>query len=156
MSNNDILRSLRYTFDFSDKEMIEIFGAADHIVNRSQVSNWLKKDDDPDFQEMKDRELAIYLNGLINTKRGRKEGVQPEPEERLNNNAIFRKLKIALNLRDEDILAILKGVDRHISKHELSAFFRNPEQSQYRPAMDQIIRNFLHGLQVKYRDELSS
>jgi len=151
MTNNDVLRSLRYTFDFTDAQMIDLFAQADHTVNRSEVSNWLKRDEDPDFQEMSDRELAIFMNGLINHKRGKREGAQPEPEERLNNNIIFRKLKIALNLKDEDILGILESVDRHISKHELSAFFRKPEQPQYRPAMDQILRNFLHGLQVKYR-----
>jgi uncharacterized protein YehS (DUF1456 family) len=153
MTNNDILRSLRYTFDFSDAEMIDLFAQADHTVNRSEVSDWLKKDEDPDFQEMSDRELAIFLNGLINQKRGKREGAQPEPEERLNNNNILRKLKIALNLKDEDMLEILKSVDRHISKHELSAFFRKPEQPQYRPALDQILRNFLHGLQLKYRGD---
>lgn len=153
MSNNDILRSLRYTFDFSDAQMIDLFAQADHTVSRSEVSNWLKRDEDPDFQEMNDRELALFLNGLINEKRGKREGAQATPEERLNNNVIFRKLKIALNLKDEDILAILESVDRHISKHELSAFFRKPEQSQYRPAMDQILRNFLHGLQLKYRTD---
>jgi uncharacterized protein YehS (DUF1456 family) len=151
MTNNDVFRSLRYTFDFSDAQMIDIFAQADHTVSRSEVSNWLKKDEDPDFQEMSDRELAIFLNGLINEKRGKREGPQPVPEERLNNNNILRKLKIALNLKDDDMLAILESVDRHISKHELSAFFRKPEQPQYRPALDQILRNFLHGLQVKYR-----
>lgn len=151
MTNNDILRSLRYTFDFSDAQMIELFAQAEYTVSRSEVSNWLKRDEDPDFQEMSDRELAIFLNGLINEKRGKREGAQPVPEERLNNNNILRKLKIALNLKDDDMLAILESVDRHISKHELSAFFRKPEQPQYRPALDQILRNFLHGLQLKYR-----
>ena len=151
MTNNDVLRSLRYTFDFSDAQMIDLFAQADHTVSRSEVSNWLKRDEDPDFQEMSDRELAIFLNGLINEKRGKREGLQPVPEERLNNNNILRKLKIALNLKDDDMLAILESVDRHISKHELSAFFRKPDQPQYRPALDQILRNFLHGLQLKYR-----
>jgi len=153
MTNNDVLRSLRYTFDFNDAQMIDLFAQADHTVNRSEVSNWLKRDEDPDFQEMSDRELAIFLNGLINEKRGKRDGAQPVPEERLNNNNILRKLKIALNLKDEDMLAILESVDRHISKHELSAFFRKPEQPQYRPALDQILRNFLHGLQLKYRGD---
>ncbi|KEO72316.1 YehS family protein [Anditalea andensis] len=151
MTNNDILRNLRYTFDLGDAQMMAIFAQADQTVSRSEVSNWLKKDDDPDFQEMNDRELAIFLNGFINEKRGKKEGVQPEAEERLTNNNILRKLKIALNLKDEDMLSILESVDRRISKHELSAFFRKPGQPQYRPALDQILRNFLHGLQIKYR-----
>ncbi|MEX2592588.1 MAG: DUF1456 family protein [Anditalea sp.] len=153
MSNNDIIRSIRYTFDFSDSTMIEIFGLADLSVTRAEVSDWLKKEDDPEFKAMNDLNLAIFLNGLINYKRGKKEGEQPIPEKRLDNNIIFRKLKIALNLRNEDILEILESVDRHISKHELTAFFRKPEQPQYRPCMDQILRNFLHGLQLKFREE---
>ena len=151
MSNNDILRSLRYTFDYSDAEMIDIFAAADQTVTRSQVSNWMKKDDDPEFQEMEDVDLAVFLNGLINKNRGRKEGEQAIPETELNNNIIFKKLKIALNLKDEDILEMLESVNKKISKHELSAFFRKKGQTQYRPCLDQILRNFLHGMQLKYR-----
>jgi len=151
MKNNDIMRRIRYTFDFSDSKMIELFGLAGHEVTKEQVISWLKKDNDPVYQELYDNQLAIFLNGLINDKRGKKEGVQPKPEKRLNNNIIFRKLKIALNLKDDDILEILELVDIRISKHELSAFFRNPNQNQYRPCKDQFLRNFLHGMQIKYR-----
>ncbi|MCD4774390.1 MAG: DUF1456 family protein [Bacteroidales bacterium] len=151
MNHNDILRRIRYTFDFSDSKMIEIFGLAGHQVNRAQISNWLKKDDDPDYEGLYDLQLAIFLNGFIIDKRGKKEGPLPIPEKRLNNNIIFRKLKIALNLKDHDILEILALVDLRVSKHELSAFFRKPNQSQYRQCKDQILRNFLHGLQKKYR-----
>ncbi len=151
MNHNDILRRIRYTFDFSDSKMIEIFDLAGHKVTRAQVSNWLKKDDDPDYQGLYDIDLAIFLNGLIIEKRGKKEGPQPLPEKRLNNNVVLRKLKIAFNLKDIDIIDILSSVDLRISKHELSAFFRKPNQSQYRLCKDQILRNFLHGLQKKYR-----
>lgn len=150
MNNNDILRRIRFTFDFSDTKMIQIFASANHEVTRAQVSDWLKKDDDPDFQSLIDLNLAIFLNGFINLKRGKKEGEQPKPEKKLNNNIIFRKLKIALNLRDEDIIDILKLADMRVGKHELSAFFRNPTQKQYRPCKDQILRNFIHGMQLKY------
>ena len=150
MNNNDIMRRLRYTFEFNDSKMVEIFGSAEYQVTREQISDWLKRDDDPAFQELKDNQLAIFLNGMINDNRGKKEGEQPIPENRLNNNIIFRKLKIALNLKDEDILEILVLAEMRISKHELSAFFRNPNQTQYRPCNDQILRNFLQGMQIKY------
>jgi len=152
MNNNDILRRIRYVFDFSDAKMIEIFELAGSQVKRAQVSDWLKKDDDPSFLELNDKQLAIFLNGLINEKRGKKDGEQSIPENRLNNNIIFRKLKIALNLKDDDILNILELAQIRISKHELSAFFRNPNQHQYRPCEDQILRNFLHGMQLKYSE----
>ncbi len=154
MKNNDILRRIRYAFDFSDSKMITIFGLADYPVTRAQVSDWLKKEDDSAFQKCSDTQLAIFLNGLIIDRRGKKEGPQPKPEQRLTNNSILIKLKIALDLKAEDILAILAQTDVPISKHELSAFFRNPDHKHYRDCKDQILRNFIQGVQLKYRDQL--
>lgn len=152
MDNNDILRRVRYIFDFNDSQMIELFGLADIEVNRAQISNWLKKDDDPYYNGILDYELATFLNGFIIHMRGKKEGPQPAAEKKLNNNIVFRKLKIALNYKDEDILEIFELVDLRVSKTELSAFFRNPKQKQYKPCKDQFLRNFLQGLQIKYKD----
>ena len=152
MTNNDILRRIRYTFDFGDSKMIAVFALADHQVTREEISGWLKKDDDPAFQECGDVQLAIFLNGLINELRGKKEGPQPKPEQRLTNNIIFRKLKIALDLKSEDVLAILALADFRMSKHELSAFFRKSDHKHYRVCKEQILRNFLTGVQMKYRD----
>ena len=151
MTNNDVLRSIRYTFDFSDSKMIAIFALADDQVTREQVSDWLKKDDNPAFQKCSDTQMAIFLNGLINDKRGKKEGPQPEPEQRLTNNIIFRKIRIALNLKAEDVLDIMLMGGLRISEHELSAFFRKQGHKNYRECNDQILRNFLKGVQLKYR-----
>lgn len=151
MRNNDILRRLRYTFDFTDSKMMSLFALGGEEVSREVVSNWLKKDDDPDFKSLHDVKLAIFLNGFIADNRGKKEGVQFVPEKDLNNNIILRKLKIALNLTDDDIVAIMTLVGMNISRHEISAFFRNPQQSQYRLCKDQFLRNFILGLQIKYR-----
>lgn len=151
MTNNDILRRLRYAFDFKDSAMVGTFAAAEFEVSKEQVSNWLKSDEEPAFVELKDLELATFLNGLINVRRGKREGEQPQPETSLNNNKIFQKLRIALNLKAEDILAIFKLVDFQLSNHELSAFFRKPSSSNYRECKDQILRNFLQGVQIKFR-----
>lgn len=152
MTNNDVLRRIRYTFDYSDVKMVEIFSLAGLAVTREQVGTWLKKDDDPAFQACSDVELASFLNGLIIERRGKKEGMQPEPEQRLSNNIIFRKLKIALDLQAEDVIEILALADVQISKHELSAFFRKPGHKNYRTCQDQILRNFLNGMQLMYRE----
>jgi uncharacterized protein YehS (DUF1456 family) len=151
MINNDVLRHIRYIFDFTDSKMIEIFSLAGHQVTRSQICDWLKKEDDPAYMSLNDFQLATFLNGFINEKRGKREGEQPVAENHLNNNIIFRKIKIALNLNDADILEILELADMRISKHELSAFFRNPDQRQYRQCNDQILRNLLHGMQIKFK-----
>lgn len=82
MNNNDILRRIRYVFDFGDSKMIAIFGKA------------------------------------------------------------------------EDVLGILELAEFRISKHELSAFFRKPGHKHYRECKDQILRNFLQGMQLKYRSNI--
>ena len=151
MTNNDILRRIRYIFDYNDSTMITIFGLADYKVTREQISDWLKKDDEPTYKNCSDTQLALFLNGLINHKRGKKDGPQAKPENKLNNNIIFRKLKIALNLKEEETLAILELAGLTISKHELSAFFRRENHKHYRICKDQILRNFLKGIQLKYR-----
>ena len=151
MTTNDVLRRIRYTFDFDDSSMIRMFELAGLEVTRAQISDWLKKEENPDFKKCSDRELAIFLNGLIVEKRGKKDGPQPEPETRLSNNIIFRKLKIALNLQADDVLVLINQGDFNISKHELSAFFRKPGNRHYRECKDQVLRNFLKGVQLKYR-----
>lgn len=151
MTNNDVLRRIRYTFNIDDSKMIAIFALAGLEVTRAEVSDWLKKDDDPDYKNCSDPQLATFLNGLIIEKRGKKDGPQPEPEKTLNNNIIFRKLKIALNLQADDVIAMVNKADFRISKHELSAFFRKPGHKHYRECKDQVLRYFLKGMQLKYR-----
>ncbi len=151
MKNNDILRRLRYTFDFDDDRMMDLFAKGGVVSSRAEVSDWLKKEDDENHKPLNDRLFSVFLNGLIILKRGAQEGKIPEPEKELNNNVIFRKLKIALAFKDDDIMEIFELAKFKVGKHEISAFFRNPSQSQYRECKDQFLRNFLEGLQVKYK-----
>jgi uncharacterized protein YehS (DUF1456 family) len=151
MTNNDILKRIRYTFAYSDEEMIGVFGAADYTVTRSLVTDWLKSEDHQDYKDLHDDQLATFLNGLINVKRGKKEDPQPAAEKVLDNNTILRKIKIALKLKTEDIQELYDLAGKPISPHEITAFLRNPKQAQYRPFHEQYLRNFLNGLQKKYR-----
>ncbi|WP_339703879.1 DUF1456 family protein [Algoriphagus aquimarinus] len=151
MNNSDILRTIRYIFNFKDPEMVDMFKAGGLDLKREEVANFLKNEEEPFFKAIIDKDLAAFLNGFIIEKRGKKEGDVPTPEKTLNNNIVFRKLRIALNMKEDDILEILSSVGMHISPHELSAFFRKPSQSQYRACKDQILRNFLNGLKKKHR-----
>ena len=155
MNNNDILRRLRYTFNFNDKKMVAIFASAGEDVSREQISQWLKKDDDSDFVALFDTKLAIFLNGFINEKRGKKPGAQAIPEKRLSNNIILTKLKIALNLQAEQIISLLEEVDFRISKPELSAFSRKVDHKHYRECKDQVLRNLLQAIDKNYHVERS-
>ena len=138
-------------FKFTDLKMIEIFKQCEYEVSISDVTLWLKKEEDPLQVEISDLELATFLNGLIIEKRGKREGPQPETEVRLSNNMILRKMKIACDLKADDILDMCNAINKTIGKHELSAFFRKPDHRSYRPCMDQYLRNFFNALQLKLR-----
>lgn len=69
----------------------------------------------------------------------------------MTNNDIFKKLRVALMLRDDQIAEILELVDFRISKTELSAFFRAEDHPNYVECGDQILRNFLNGLVIHLR-----
>ncbi|MEQ8473464.1 MAG: DUF1456 family protein [Marinoscillum sp.] len=150
MNNNDIFRRIRYIFDYSDEQVIKLFALGGKEVSRAEISDWLKSDEEAQ-KPIYDENLAVFLNGLIVKHRGQKDGEQPKPEKKLNNNIIFRKLKIALNMKDRDILDVLDQANMEVSKHEISAIFRKPTQSQYRVCKDQFLRNYLLGLQYRYR-----
>lgn len=69
----------------------------------------------------------------------------------MNNNDIFKKLRVALMLRDDQIVDILQLVDFRISKGELGNFFRNADHPKYMECGDQVLRNFLNGLVIYLR-----
>jgi hypothetical protein len=73
----------------------------------------------------------------------------------LNNNDIMKKLRIALHLKDTDIVEILKLAEFEITASELSAIFRKEDQDNYRPCGDQILRRFLDGLIIRNRGALA-
>lgn len=152
MINNDILRRLRFVFDFSNAKMIKIFAKAGKEVPVEEMINLLRKEEEEGYKACNDTTLCQFLDGLIIEKRGLREGAEiPEPVSRLNNNLIFKKLRVALEMREEDIVATLALAEVQMSKSELSALFRNPDHKNFKECGDQILRNFIRGLSLKYR-----
>ena len=97
--------------------------------------------------------LLAFLDGLVASRRGPRDLGTAEPEE-LNNNLVLRKVRIALELKDADMLRILEAGGMKASKSELSALFRNPSHRNYMPCRDQLLRRFLAGLAAISREEL--
>lgn len=122
MTNNDIFCALRTTFAFNDQTLLEIFHLADNETTPAQLASWLSKPQAPEFAELSDPQLASFLNGLINLKRGKREGEAAKPEANLNNNMVFQKLRIALNLQADDLLTLFQQVGVELSKTKSALF----------------------------------
>ena len=154
MINNDVLRRVRYALDFNDATMLEVFALGDLVISRDELLSYLKKDEQEGFVSLNNQKMDDFLSGLIIYKRGKQEdkpGQEKKPAVPLSNNSMLKKLRIALNFKEEDMLNTLKLADFQISKGELSAFFRQKDHKNYRECGDQIIRNFLQGLTLHYR-----
>lgn len=155
MTNNDILRRVRYALDISNPRMISIFHLSGQDIEKSALEGLLKKENEPDWLGCSDSLMRHFLNGLIICKRGERESSRtpsPEPEAALTNNLILKMLRIALELKDDDMIKIMKLVSIDISKSELSALFRNNEHKNYKECGDQFLRNFLKGLTIRNRN----
>ncbi|MBK3869015.1 DUF1456 family protein [Pseudomonas stutzeri] len=150
MLNNDVLRSLRYILKASDAQMAEIAVLGGAAVEKAELIAFLKREEDEGYQECGDELMAHFLDGLVWFRRGKDES-RPAPalELPLSNNQILKKLRVAFELRDEDLQAILQAADLPLSKSELSALFRKPGHSNYRSCGDQLLRNFLKGLALR-------
>ncbi|MBV7415268.1 DUF1456 family protein [Aeromonas sp. sif2433] len=158
MTNNDILRRLRYALTISNNQMVDMFAKGNLTVDHAQLHSWLLKgaeegeEQDPGFVACPDAALSQFLDGFIITRRGVREGAPAQViPNRINNNLILRKLRIGLDYKEEDMLGTLKLADFNLSKSELSALFRSKDHKHYQDCGDQILRNFLIGLTTKYR-----
>jgi len=152
MINNDVLRSVRYMLDLSDPKVVAVIQLAGLEVDLDTVRAYLKKDDEEGYLECDDEVLAHFLDGLIFHLRGKDES---RPAQRIElpvtNNMVLKKLRVAFELKEEDLHDILQSVDFPVSKPELSALFRKFGHSNYRTCGDQLLRNFLKGLTQRVR-----
>ncbi len=156
MINNDVMRSIRYMLDLGDGKVVEIIQLADaqFPIARTDVPALLKKEDEDGFVACSDRVLAHFLEGLVYYYRGRDESLPQRPlESRISNNLILKKLRVAFQLKDVDMHEIFEAAGFPLSKPELTALFRQAGHKHYRACGDQILRNFLKGLTLRYRGE---
>lgn len=151
MINNDVLRSIRFMLNISEFKLVEIVKLGGGEVTQAEMNGFIKKEDEPGFVECRQNVMAHFLNGLIYLKRGRDESRPALVADLPTNNVVLKKLRVAFELKDDDIILMLRSVNFDISKTELSAFFRKEGHPNFRQCGDQFLRNFLKALTSKVR-----
>lgn len=154
MTNNAILRSIRDALAIDDATMIRIFELSGREIRLTTITSLLANEDEDGYIPCSDPILGFFLDGLIIHKRGRQEGAPDpatQPPAPLTRNAIVKKLRVALDLKEDDIIAILKSARIEISKNELGALFRKEGNKHYKECSEQILKGFIAGLALRYR-----
>ena len=170
MNNNDLLLRLRYALDIKDADIIKAFELGGLEISREEERAMLTKVRDHELEENEDFEKNVYvkminnktldtfLNGFITLKRGEPKNKAAQPSQpksteiRHMNNILLKKVKIALALTSEDMLAILAEAGVYPSKGELGAILRKEGHRNFKLCGDKYARNFLKGLALCYRD----
>lgn len=156
MQTNDILRRLRYALDLGDADMAEMMNHWDEPVTAEHVTNLLRAEGHDLQARCSSRELERLLDGLILARRGPRDPANPTavaPSVGMNNNVVLKKLRIALAFKEADMLGCLEEGGLPVTASELTALFRKPDHKHYREAGDQLLRNFLKGLGMRFRVE---
>lgn len=153
MTNNDILRRIRYSLDLKDPQAIALFGLGDIKIDEAQFLALLAKEEDDNYHSCSNEQLLGFLDGLVLQERGPREGGPAPKTEGAEpiNNQVFKKLRVALQLKEDDILGLLTLAGFNVRKPELTSLFRKPDHKHFKACGDQFLRNFLQGLALQRR-----
>ncbi|MBF0376227.1 MAG: DUF1456 family protein [Desulfamplus sp.] len=109
------------------------------------------------YETSESNEKSIERGGFIESKptltteqetRGVKSS---QPSESLNNNTILKKIRIALDLKQEEMMEIFRLGKVNMTKGEFTALFRKEGHKNYKECGDQYLKKFLQGLAVRHR-----
>lgn len=159
MKNNAILRKITQALQFDIPRIQGIFAAVDIDLSDKEINNLLKTEYEPQFEALPDYVLVLFLNSLIDTYRGKKEGVEPEPVAKtikISSNDVLKKLRIAFNLQEQDVRDALKLVTIELTKSDLAALFRKAGHAQYKACDDELLLDFIEGLGLLLRQRQES
>lgn len=146
MTATQLLLQIQRIFALSAEDMARICGMGGAQIPAAHFDTTAVHDEADWCSE---KQAIQFLNGFITECRG--PGGKPPPvEEKLSNNLIFRKLKIALGLQADDVLQMLADVDVALSKHELSALFRKSDNKHYRQCSDELLTAFLASVKANH------
>jgi uncharacterized protein YehS (DUF1456 family) len=109
---NSVLRRVRFALSLDDTATINIFKLMDYAMEEDYLHGIMKQEDEDGFIPCRDKILGLFLDGLVIKRRGKQDNPNAKPprvlsgNDRISNNDILRKIRIAMNFREDDMLEI--------------------------------------------------
>src|SRR3569833_4452124 len=92
----------------SDGALADIARLVGGQVSDADMAAVLKAEEDEGYRPCSDEVMAHFLNGLVIHKRGKDPSRPPQPLELPGtNNAVLKKLRVAFELKDSAISALI-------------------------------------------------
>ena len=153
MKINDILFKIKTALSLDKESMIKIYELVEYNIGVNRLENILKRRQDNGYEDATYEELGLFLDGLIILKRGAIS--TPKSEDKaveLTNNLILKKLRVALELKEPELLIIFGLVDITLTKRQIGSLFRKEGHKNFKVCSDELLVSFLEGLDEFYYD----
>ncbi len=153
MQINDILFKLKKALSLSQEDIIKAYALADYEMTKERLESILKRRQDRGYQEATYEELGVFLDGLVLLKRGSSDKVANENEPiALTNNLILKKVRVAMELKEPELLILFALAEVELSKRQIGALFRKEGTKNFKACSDEVLMAFLEGLDEFYYD----
>ena len=153
MEINDILFKIKTALSLDNKAMLEAYSLAEFDMEEERLINILKKHQDKGYVEATFEELGVFLDGLVLLKRGPSDKVINEDDiVALSNNLILKKLRVALELKEPELVIIFALAELTLTKRQIGSLFRKEGGKNFKVCSDELLMLFLEGLDEFYYD----
>ncbi len=151
MKPSEIIKIIKDALNLNRVQILHIYHLENFPMDSDRLDRILKNSSKKNSINASYEELGVFLDGLIQFKRGSSKKETPE-DTILDNNLILKKLRAALNLKEYEIALIFELIDFKISKSAIKDIFRSPTHPKYKEVDDKTLKAFLEGLNEFYYD----
>jgi len=147
IKTNEILYRIQKALNLSTDEMIKAYNLENYEIDENRLNELLVRRQDDGFKICSYEELGVFLDGLVSLKRGKSNKTASDDDAiELTNNLILKKLRVALNLKEKELLDVFATTDTPLSKQQLASIFRNEQHKNYKPCSDEVLLSFLDAI----------
>jgi uncharacterized protein YehS (DUF1456 family) len=151
MQINDILFKIKTALHLDTKMLIEAYKLADYEMSEERLRSILKRHQDKGYEEATYEELGIFLDGLVLLKRGPSDKVASDDEMvALTNNLILKKIRVAMELKEAELVIIFALAEVTLTKRQIGSLFRKDGGKNFKACSDELLMAFLEGLDEFY------
>ena len=148
MNRNRLILRLRNLLRMSEEDVQRAFELGGSALSPTEIQSLFELEPDSSLT-CTDEHLGQFLDGLILVRRGPRPGgakASAESDAPLTNNTVLKKLRIALELKEDNLLEIFERAGVTLKRHEAGSLFRKESHRNFRPCTDELLGSFLTGL----------
>jgi len=153
MQINDILFKIKTALSLKSSEIVKAYSLVNYNITEERIDNILKRRQDQGYEEATYEELGLFLDGLVILKRG-ENSKKSESDEvvELTNNLILKKLRVAMNLKESELLIVFALAEVTLTKRQIGSLFRKEGGKNFKVCSDELLMAFIEGLDEFYYD----